>query len=395
MDLVAAVLVLLVAGSSVYAALVIVAARQYLAACRRTQPASTFPPISILKPLSGLDEGLEENLRSYFAQDYPNFEILCAVRNASDPAAAVFEKLRVEYPGVPARLIVTGEPPYANAKVFALDSMLAAARYDLLVMTDSDTRARPDLLRGLAAEFEDPRLGLTTCPYRGIPGRSFWSTLETIGMNTEFIAGILVARMLEGMKFGVGPGMAVRREVLERIGGFDALKDYLAEDFMMGKLAAEAGYGTALSSCVIEHRIGSQRFRPNLQHRLRWARSTRRSRPAGYFGQVFTYPLPLALLLAAVAPEWWPLAVGAVVARAAAAWATAGWVLHDSLTARKWWLLPLQDLASFLLWIAGFFGDTISWRGRRYVIFPDGRFAPVAAGQQAAQARRDAAKSRR
>ncbi len=245
MGLAAAVLVLLVAGSSVFAALVIVAARLYLAAGRACRPASAFPPISILKPLSGLDEGLEENLRSYFAQDYPDFEILCAVRNANDPAAAVFEKLRLEYPGVSARLIVTGEPPYPNAKVFALDSMLAEARHDLLVMTDSDTRAKPDLLRCLAAEFDDPRLGLTTCPYRGIPGRSFWSTLEAIGMNTEFMAGILVARMLEGMKFGVGPAMAVRREVLKRIGGFDTLKEYLAEDFMMGKLAAEAGYGTA------------------------------------------------------------------------------------------------------------------------------------------------------
>lgn len=378
MGFAAAVLVLLVAGSSVFAALVIVAARLYLAAGRACRPASIFPPISILKPLSGLDEGLEENLRSYFAQDYPDFEILCAVRNADDPAAAVFEKLRLEYPDVSARLIVTGEPPYANAKVFALDSMLAEARHDLLAMTDSDTRARPDLLRCLAAEFDDPRLGLTTCPYRGIPGRSFWSTLEAIGMNTEFMAGILVARMLEGMKFGVGPAMAVRREVLERIGGFDTLKEYLAEDFMMGKLAAEAGYGTALSSCVIEHRIGSQRFRPNLQHRLRWARSTRRSRPAGYFGQVFTYPLPLALLLAAVQPGWWPVAAAAVLVRAAAAWATAGWVLHDPLTARRWWMLPLQDLASFVLWLAGFFGNTVSWRGRRYVIFRDGRFAPAA-----------------
>jgi ceramide glucosyltransferase len=366
----------------------------YLAAGRGRPPASTFPPISILKPLSGLDEGLVENLRSYFAQDYPEFEILCAVRNASDPAAAVFEKLRLEFPGVPARLIVTGEPPYTNGKVFALDSMLAEARYDLLAMTDSDTRARTDLLRGLAAEFEDPRLGLTTCPYRGIPGRSFWSTLEAIGMNTEFLAGILVARMIEGMKFGVGPAMAVRREVLKRIGGFDTLKEYLAEDFMMGKLAAEAGYGVALSSCVIEHRIGSQHLRPNLQHRLRWARSTRRSRPAGYFGQVFTYPLPLALLLAAIEPSWWPLAAAAVLVRIAAAWATAAWVLHDSLTAEKWWMLPLQDLASFVLWLAGFFGNTVSWRGRRYVVFPDGRFAPATARlRQVAQTPTDPAQS--
>lgn len=378
MNLAAAVLVLLVAGSSVFAILVIVAARQYLAAGRACRPAPVFPPVSVLKPLSGLDEGLEENLRSYFAQDYPDFEVICAVRHAGDPAASIVEKLRLEYPGVPARLIVTGEPPYANAKVFALDGMLAEASYNLLIMTDSDTRAKPGLLRGLAAEFEDPHLGLTTCPYRGIPGRSFWSTLEAIGMNTEFLAGILVARMLEGMKFGVGPAMAVRREVLERIGGFEILRQYLAEDFMMGKLAAEAGYGTALSSCVIEHRIGSQRFRPNLEHRLRWARSTRRSRPAGYFGQVFTYPLPLALLLFAVQPAMWPLAAAALMVRAVAAWATAGWVLHDPLTARKWWLLPLQDVASFVLWLAGFVGNTVSWRGRRYIVFPDGRFAPAA-----------------
>ncbi len=377
MDLAAAVLVLLVAGSSAFAILVIVAARQYLAADRACRSASVYPSVSILKPLSGLDEGLEENLRSYFAQDYPDFEVICAVRHAGDPAAGVVEKLRMQYPGVPARLIVTGEPPYPNAKVFALDNMLAEASYDLLVMTDSDTRAKPNLLRCLASEFEDPRLGLTTCPYRGIPGRSFWSTLEAIGMNTEFLAGILVARMLEGMKFGVGPGMAVRREVLERIGGFETLKQYLAEDFMMGKLAAEAGYGTALSSCVIEHRIGAQRFRPNLEHRLRWARSTRRSRPAGYFGQLFTYPLPLALLLFAVKPALWPLAAAAVLIRAAAAWATAGWVLHDPLTARKCWLLPLQDVASFVLWLAGFLGNTVSWRGRRYIVYPDGRFAPA------------------
>ncbi len=377
MSLVSTVLVLLAAGSSVFAALVVVAARQYLEEGRRRRSASVFPPISILKPLSGLDEGLEENLRSYFAQDYPDFEILCAVRNPGDPAVPVVEKLRLEYPGIPARLIVTGEPPYSNAKVFALDSMLAQARFDLLVMTDSDTRANSGLLRGLAAEFEDPRLGVTTCPYRGIPGRSFWSTLEAIGMNTEFLAGVLVARMLEGMKFGVGPGMAARREVLERIGGFNTLKEFLAEDFMMGKLAAEAGYGVALSSCVIEHRIGTQRFLENLRHRMRWARSTRRSRPAGYFGQLFTYPLPLALLLAAVQPSWWRLAAAALVVRAIAAWATAGWVLRDPLTARKWWLLPLQDVASFFLWIAGFFGSSVSWRGRRYIIFPDGRFAPA------------------
>jgi ceramide glucosyltransferase len=376
MAIAVAVLVALTAGALVFSLLVVLAAWRYL----RVRPSRLERPvpISLLKPLSGLDEGLEENLRSYFRQDYPDFEILFAVRHAVDPAAAVVDKLLLEFPGVPARLIVTGEPPYPNAKVFALDRMLAQARHDLLVMTDSDTRATtPAMLTTLAAEFQDPHLGLTTCPYRAVPGRSPWSVLEALGMNTEFLAGILVARMLEGMKFGVGPAMAARRETLLRIGGFDGLKDYLAEDFMLGKLAAEAGFGTGLSSCPIEHRIGAERFAPNLQHRLRWVRSTRRSRPAGYVGQVFTYLLPPAVLLCALAPSWWPLLAASVAVRALAAWAVAGWVLRDPLTRRKWWLVPVQDLASFAFWAAGFFGNTVSWRGHRYVVYKDGKFGRV------------------
>jgi ceramide glucosyltransferase len=328
----------------------------------------------MLKPLHGLDEGLEENLRSYFQQDYPEFEMLFAVRDVGDPAIAMVEKLRQEFPHVPARLLVTGEPPYPNAKVFSLDLMMAQARYDLLAMSDSDTRAGAQMLATVAAEFQDEGLGVATCPYRAVPGRSLWSTLEAIGMNTEFLAGLLVARLVEGVRFAVGPCVVARRETLERMGGFDRLKDYLAEDFVMGAFAAGLGYRVILSSCVIEHRIGRQGLGANLAHRLRWARSTRRSRPRGYAGQLFTYPLPLALLLAVVQPSWWPVVVLAAVFRSVAAWATAGWVLHDPLTARRWWLLPLQDLASFAFWMAGFFGNTITWRGRRYYLFPDGRF---------------------
>jgi ceramide glucosyltransferase len=372
MAVAAAVLLALVAGSFVYCLLVVVAARRYLAA--RPPRLLRAVPISMLKPLHGLDEGLEENLRSYFQQDYPEFEILFAVREAGDPAIAVVEKLRREFPHVPARLLVTGEPPYPNAKVFSLDLMMAQARYDLLAMTDSDTRAAPQMLARVAAEFQDERLGVATCPYRAVPGRSLWSTLEAIGMNTEFLAGLLVARLVEGVKFAVGPCVVARRETLERMGGFDRLKDYLAEDFVMGAFAAGLGYRVILSSCVIEHRIGRQGLGANLAHRLRWARSTRRSRRKGYAGQLFTYPLPLALLLAVVQPSWWPVVVLAAVFRSVAAWATAGWVLHDPLTARRWWLLPLQDLASFAFWMAGFFGNTITWRGQCYYLFPDGRF---------------------
>jgi len=368
-------LLALVTGSLVYCVLTVMAAVRY----RRVRPPrlDAPAPISILKPLAGAEDGLEENLRSFFEQRYPGFEILFAVRSAGDPAIAVAERLRARYPAVPSRLIVTGEPPYPNAKVYSLDRMLSAARHDLLVMADSDVRATPDMLSTIAAEFQDEKLGLATCPYRAVPGGSFWSTLEAVGLNTEFLGGVLVARMLAGMKFALGPTITARRETLERIGGFDAVKDYLAEDFVMGKLAAEHGYGVILSSYVIDHRIGGQPFAANLRHRLRWNRSTRRSRPAGYIGQVFTNPLPLALLLCAARPAWWPVLAATVVFRAAAGWATAGYVLRDPLTRRRWWLVPLQDAASLLVWVAGFFGNTILWRGRKYWLLRDGRFEVV------------------
>ena len=371
-----ALLTLLVTGSLVYCVLTIVAAVRY----RGVRPPplcatlTNAAPISILKPLAGIDDGLEENLRTFFEQEYPDFEILFAVRTPDDPAVAVVERLRARYPSVPSRLMVTGEPPYPNAKVYSLDCMLGAARHDLLVMSDSDIRVTPDMLAVIAAEFQDAKLGLATCPYRAVPGRSFWNTLEAVGLNTEFIGGVLVARMLDGMKFALGPTIAARRATLAGIGGFDAVKDFLAEDFVMGNLAAARGDGVILSSYVIEHHIGAQTMAANLRHRLRWNRSTRRSRPAGYVGQLFTNPLPLALLLWAVKPEWWPAVVATVVLRAAAGWATAGYVLRDRLTARLFFLVPLQDLLSFAMWLAGFFGNTILWRGRKYYLRADGRF---------------------
>jgi ceramide glucosyltransferase len=176
------------------------------------------------------------------------------------------------------------------------------------------------------------------------------------------------------MDFALGPTLAARREVIEQMGGFAELGHYLAEDFVIGNRAPQFGYRVVLSSCVIEHRIGGQTFTDNLHHRLRWARSTRRSRPAGYWGEIFTKPLPLALLLWLAAPRLWPVLAATAVFRALAAWSTAQWVLHDPLTRRRWWLIPLQDLISACVWVAGFFGNTIDWRGRRYNLSRDGRF---------------------
>jgi ceramide glucosyltransferase len=363
------VLAALVAGSLVYCVLTIVAVRAYVTV--RPPPLLSTAPISVLKPLHGVDEGLELNLRSFFTQDYPRFEILFALRDRRDPAVALVERLRREYPNIPSRLIVTGEPPYANAKVFSLDQMVRAASHEVVVMSDSDIRVDSRLLETVAAEFQDESVGVATCPYRAVPGPSLWSRLEAAGMDTEFWGGALVARMLEGMKFAVGPTIVARKSALERIGGFEVLKEYLAEDFVMGARAAEAGMGVILSSYVIEHRIGSQDLRHNFTHRLRWARSTRRSRPAGYVGQVFTNPLPLALMLVMAQPAWWAVAVLTVVLRCAAAQAVARTALRGRV---QWLLLPIQDLLSFGFWVAGFFGNDIDWRGRRYRLLRDGRF---------------------
>jgi ceramide glucosyltransferase len=359
----------LLAGTIAYCAVVVIAAWNYLS--RKKAPAGDLAPISVLKPLAGAEEGLEANLRSFFAQDHPDFELLFAVREASDPAVQVVETLRGEFPARSVRLIVTGEPPYPNAKVFSLDRMLSGAKHDLLVMSDSDVRVQAGFLRAIGAEFSDPRIALATCPYRATAGRSFWSKLEAEGMNTEFLAGLLVARLVEGVKFAVGPTIAARKSALDGIGGFAVLKDYLAEDFVMGKFAAAAGFGVILSRNIVEHHIGSENLRANASHRLRWARSTRRSRPLGYLGQVFTHTLAIAAGILPFRPSWWPALVFAMVCRGAAAWATSFWILGIG---PRWLLLIVEDLLSFGFWLAGLAGHTIHWRGRRYHLYPDGRF---------------------
>jgi ceramide glucosyltransferase len=363
----------LLAGSLVYCMLIMIAAYRYRSASLQAVQPQPAPPISILKPLCGHDDGLEENLRSFFVQDYPQFEIVFGIHTADDAAAGPTQRIIQEYAGkVPARLVVTGESSIPNGKAYSLNRLVREAQNDLLVMSDSDVRVEPDLLRRLACEFRDERVGLITCPYRAVGGPSVWSRLEAVGMNTELLGGVLVARMLEGMRFALGCTLAVRRSVLDAMGGFGYLQEYLAEDFVIGQRAAEMGHEVLLSSAVIEHRIGSQDMVRNLSHRLRWARSTRRSRPAGYWGQIFTYPLPLALLLWTSWPRAWPLVVFTLLLRSGAALAT-GMIVRDSLPLGQWWLLPIQDILGFLVWMGGFLGDTIVWRDRKCTVLRDGR----------------------
>ena len=375
----------IVAGGVVFYGLTLVAAWRYR---REAAYRSDFtPPITVLKPLAGLEANLEANLRSFFQQDYPQYQLLFAVREPDDPAAETARRLLAAFPDRDAQILVTGEPSISNAKVFSLMQMAERARHEILIISDSDIRATPDYLRGVAADFADPRVGVSFCPYRAEPapmwsasgrsaaGPSAWSLLEAVTLNTEFWCGVLVARMLEGVRFAVGPTMALRRKYLDQIGGFAAVGDYLAEDFVLGQWAEEHGYRAVLSRHVVDHCIASQAFWPNLEHRIRWARSTRRSRPWGYAGQVFTNPLPFApVLLASPAA---PLAALVVAARAAVAFMIGDRLLRDPLTRRYWWLIPLADAASLVVWVLGFFGDTVQWRGRRYRLSRDGRFQPM------------------
>jgi ceramide glucosyltransferase len=368
------------AGGLVYYLLAVVAARKLRKAREAAEPeAAAAPTISLLKPLRGADPDLERHLESFFLQAYPSFEILFAVRRADDPAVAVAERLMARYPHVPARLILTGEPPYANAKVYSMEKMAEAACGDVLVITDSDTSVDKDYLRNVAAAFAPERVGAATSLYRGAPGADMWSKLEALGMSTEFMAGVVVAWLLEGMKFALGPSMAVRRDCLRAIGGFAAMADYLGDDFVLGQWASEAGYEVALLPHPVNHHATALGFTGSFKHRLRWNRSSRFSRPAGYVGQGFTYGLPWAMLLFLAAPFWWGRVVLLAVAAARIwmAYELGTRLLDDHEAMRRFWLIPLQDALSLGAWIGGFVGREIIWRNERYRLLEGGKFEPV------------------
>jgi ceramide glucosyltransferase len=344
-----------------------------------------LPAMSLLKPLCGVEPGLEAYLESFFRQEYPAFELLFAVRQPTDPAAAIVARLTARYPDVAAHLVVTGEPPYANAKVYSLEHMAARARHPILVITDSDTSVSPQYLQAMARSFEPEDIGAVTNLYRGVGGTDVWSKLEALGMSTEFMAGVIVAARLEGMTFALGPSMAIRTECLRHIGGFRSLADYFADDFVLGQRVTHTGRRVCLSTHVVNHHATSIGAWKSFQHRLRWNRSTRFSRPVGYIGQGVTYVLPWALVSYVASPHtlnaW--LLLGALIVRAGVAWSVAVRVLEDPTTLRHLWLLPLQDVLSFAAWVGGFLGRKVMWRNERYRLLHGGRCSLLTARRSA------------
>ncbi len=380
LDAVTALVAALVASGCGYFLIVLAAAVGFARRRARRRPAGGGPRFSVLKPLAGSEPDLAGNLRGFFELDWPDYELLFAARDPADPALDVARALARRYPGVQASVVAVPDAHWPNAKVQSLAAMTRVATGSVLVISDSDIRARPSLLKDLAAEFRAPGVGVVTCPYRAAPGGGPWSVLEALGMNTEFWGGVLAAQFLLQMDFAVGPTMAVSRSCLDAAGGWDDLGDYLAEDFQIGRRARRSGFEVRLGTHVVEHRIGSQRFAANMAHRIRWRRSTRRSRPAGYWGELLANPLPwVPILLAATwAADWacW-LAAACVALRVATAAAMGGVVLRDALVARCLWLLPVQDAFSLATWAAGCFGKRVAWRDRTYDLAPDGRMRPV------------------
>lgn len=336
------------------------------------RPTRSLPPVSILKPLKGTDPEIYQGFRSHCLQDYPEYEIIFGIGEADDLAAASVEQLQREFPDTRIRLVVCPQILGTNRKLSNLAQMLPEARYAYLIVNDSDIRVEPDYLQRVVAPLLDEKIGMVTCLYRGLAAPTLGSRLESLGISSDFCAGVLAARKLEGgLRFGLGSTMAFRRDDLQRIGGFQSFADYLADDYELGKRISELGLGVHLSNVVVETFLPAYDVPGYLAHQLRWSRGMRDSRPGGYFGLLFTFGLLWAVLCVVTAEgaAWaWTLFAVTVLLRFFLAAVMDNWVLRGRQFWRNCWLLPLRDFAGAAVWLASFAGNTVSWRGERFTL---------------------------
>ena len=337
---------------------------------RRRLVAAATEPVSILKPLKGTDPEMYHSLRSHCLQNYPQYEILFGITDPNDLAITVVERLTKEFPDRAIRLVRCEKMLGTNGKVSSLAQMTAVAKYEWLLVNDSDIRVEPDYLRRIVDELSAPGIGLVTCLYRGVPARTIASRLESLGISTDFCAGVLAARQIEGgLQFGLGSTLALRRRDLESIGGFEAIADYLADDYELGRRIAEKNLKVALSESVVETYLPAYTFTGFFSHQLRWARTIRASRRVGYAGLLLTFTLPwalLTLLTARGAPWAWGIFVVALLIRSIMAIVTARCVLRDKEVLRSFWLLPARDILAVAVWLGGLVGQKIVWRGESF-----------------------------
>ncbi len=362
-------------SSSIYYVLCLWSATHFLRvrkAARSSGWPQSLPPLSILKPLKGIDPDIYESFRSHCLQDYPEYEIIFGVSDPADPAVTRVEQLQREFPQRSIRLLVCPNILGANVKVSNLEQMMQLARYDHLIVNDSDIRVERDYLRRVVAPLADEQVGMVTCLYRAVPAPTLGSQLEALGISTDFCAGVLVAQQVEGgLHFGLGSTLVFRRKDLDRIGGFHSIVDFLADDYELGRRIAALGLKVILSDVVVETYLPTYDLRGFLDHQLRWARGVRDARLAGYIGLASTFGLLWALLnvTAAHAAPWsWAVLAAVFVLRIAVAIAVGKSLLQDLRLPAQLWLLPARDLLAVFVWIASFTGHKVVWRGEKFAL---------------------------
>ena len=347
----------------------ILAAVRFFTRERAKQLPDFAPPVSVLKPVHGIDFATYENFASFCRQDYPSYEILFCVNELSDPAVAIIQKVIGDFPNLPIHILSGAAQIGSNRKINNLVLLAREARHEILVQSDGDVRVGPHYLREVVAPFHDPSVGVVSCLYRGIAQNNLWAQLEAVGAASDFMAGALVADWKEGVTFALGASVTTTKSWLAKIGGYEALANLLADDYEIGNRVYKAGAKVLLSREAVWTMYPAQTARGFWEHQVRWARTIRLVRPASFFGLLFTHGLPLALLAAAVAPAAW---IGAayllayLVLRLGMAWVVGVWGLHDAVLRRKLWLVPLRDLLHFAVWLAAFTSHRIKWGGLEF-----------------------------
>jgi ceramide glucosyltransferase len=361
-------------SSSIYYLLCWWSAAKFLREKRASRNSQTtspaLPPVSILKPLKGIDPQIYESFRSHCVQDYPEYEIIFGVSDPRDPAIKSVKALQEEFPLRRIQLLVCPEILGANVKVSNLVQMLKVARFDHLIVNDSDIRVRPDYLQRVIAPLTNSKIGMVTCLYRGVAQSTLGSRLESLGISTDFCAGVLAARLLEGgIRFGLGSTLAFRRAELERIGGFISVVDHLADDYELGERIAALGLKVELSDVVVETFLPAYRFKDFFAHQIRWSRGMRDVRSGGYLGLVSTFGIAWALLALAASKgsAWsWVALAFTLLLRLTVATTVGVRVLRDQQLLKDAWLIPLRDLIAVAVWVVSLGGDTVTWRGERF-----------------------------
>lgn len=340
---------------------------------------ANLPAVSVLKPVHGNEARFRENIESFFRQEYPEYEILFAADEPDDSALPVIREISSRYPQIPCRIFVTGQPPYPNAPNYCFHRLTEHAAHDILVTSDSNVEVGPTYLRDVVPPLLDPQVGAVTVIFRGKSAGGVWAALDAIGQTVEFTAGVLIANLLEGMKFGLGPTIALRKDSIGKIGGYEAVREYLSNDFVVGNFIYKAGFRVVLSNHVVDHVSPTMTFRKMWERQLRWAMGTRYSRPKGHIGTGLTFAVPFGILgliagyLLGHPVLGLALFAASLVNRMLECWIV-GWLAARDPVARTAVLLyPLRDLHGFIIWCASYVSKRSLWRDNRYELLKGGR----------------------